>query len=196
MILTTGQLPELKKGFTLLEIMLLMVTVATILAMVTPSLRTFLITRQVKHTAAQLVALTEYSRTRAMAEGRTYRLNISARKRQFWLTAQEEGSFVNLPEEPGRIFTFPEGTEIEWLSFPEPAVSGEVPGLWLPGYTRAQPETEENEDVVFISFFPDGRTEPASLRLTDRLGQRLIISCQSPLEHFCVLKEKDEKKPS
>ncbi len=184
MTLTTGQVRKKNSGFTLLELILLMLTVSTVLALVTPQLRFFLLGRTVKHVAAHLISLTGYARTQAITEGRIYQLHIDERKGQFYLAAQEEGIFQNLKNDFGRIFILPEGIKVEWLDWMENPLLTAVPGLWLPGYTERQ--REETEGLFTISFYPDGRTEPAKLRLSDKWGQEVIIVCETPAEYFHV----------
>ncbi|MCM8768127.1 MAG: GspH/FimT family pseudopilin [Candidatus Omnitrophica bacterium] len=186
MTLITGRPNKRKNGFTLLEIILLMVTVGTVLALVAPSLRTFMIARQVRHTATQFLSLAGYARSQAIAEGRTYRLNVDRQEGRFWLTAEQAGSFQNLKNEFGRIFSLPAGTRVEPVTESQVAFVPEVPGLWLPGYTGKKAE----EGQMFISFFPDGRTEPLRWRLTDCLGQSVTLLCQSSTEIFRIEEEK------
>jgi len=144
----------------LLELVLVMVIICTVLGMAAPSLRGFFASRQTIDAGAQIVALTQYARTEAASEGRGYRLNLDAETGKYWLTAQAGGAFAPLPAEIGRVFCLPEGTTARWDSTGEAASSG------------------------WISFYPDGRTEPADIRLTGRQGDAVRIVCSSPTEQF------------
>jgi type II secretion system protein H len=75
------------KGFTLLELIVVMVILATVLALAGPSLRGFFGSRQLPDTAAQILALTQFARSQAISEGIIYRLNFNTSKREYWLTA-------------------------------------------------------------------------------------------------------------
>src|SRR3972149_3661562 len=67
---------ERSVGFTLLELILVMVILSTVLAMAAPSLRGFFASRQIQDAAAQILALTQFARSQAVSEGTTYRLNF------------------------------------------------------------------------------------------------------------------------
>ena len=57
------------RGFTLLELILVMVILSTVLAMAAPSLSGFFGSRQTHDTAAQILALTQLARSQAISEG-------------------------------------------------------------------------------------------------------------------------------
>jgi len=164
-ILTTG--PSVRRGgrnpgFTLLELVLVMVIICTVLGMASVSLRGFFASRRTADAAAQLVALTQYARSQAAAEGRTYRLNLEADDGRYWLTAQSGGAFETISSEFGRVFRLPENTAVE---------------------TNAT-ETEENTSI--ISFFSDGRSVAVTIRLTGRQNDVFDVICPSPAEEFRV----------
>ena len=92
----------------------MMVIICTVLAMAAPSLRGFFASRRTADAAAQIVALTRLARSRAVAEGRIYRLNLDVAGETYWLTVQQGGVFNNLRSEFGRFFSLPEGTLVSW----------------------------------------------------------------------------------
>jgi prepilin-type N-terminal cleavage/methylation domain-containing protein len=155
-------------GFTLLELVLVMVLICTVLAMAAPSLRTFFASRQTQDAAASIVALAGLARSQAIAEGRVYRLNLDARQGTYWLTAQQEGAFEELGTAFGRTFLLPEGTELET---DVSAVSGEP---------------------VHVDFYPTGRVDTAEILLTGRKGDTALIACPSATEQFRVVALRDE----
>lgn len=177
-----------KAGFTLLELILVMMIAAIVLAMAAPSLHLFANARPLANTAGQFVALTDYARSQAISEGRTYRLNLDPDKGLFWLTTQEGGVFQPLEREFGRVFSFPEGTKADWITPTDVSTGATVPGLQLPGQTEAQ-DASGTTARAYIVFYPDGRTETSELRLTDRRGNTLNIICLSPTERFRVITE-------
>ena len=194
MILTTG-LPRKdsggkrravrKAGFTLLELILVMMLAAIVLSLAAPSLRVFANARPIANAAAQFVTLTNYARSQAISEGRTYRLNLDPDKGLFWLTAQEGGLFQPLQQEFGRVFSLPEGTKTDWLTPPAGSTGMTIPGLQLSGQTDT-PDASGTDANTSIAFYPDGHTETSDLRLTDRRGNTLNIVCFSPTERFRV----------
>jgi len=155
-------------GFTLLELVLVMVIICTVLAMAAPSLRGFFASRQTADAAAQIVALTQLARSGAVAEGRIYRLNLDVEAGTYWLTAQEGGTFENLHSEFGRVFSVPEGTLVSWEAPPR----GDSPG--------------------YVQFYPSGRTEATTIRLAGRQGDVIEITCPSPTELFRVVTPVEE----
>ena len=80
---------NIKGGFTLLELILVMVILSTVLAMAAPSLRGFFGSRKTNDTASQILSLTQFARSQAISEGIIYRLNFDTRERTYWLTAQK-----------------------------------------------------------------------------------------------------------
>jgi len=149
-------------GFTLLELVLVMVIIGTVLGMSALSLRGFFASRQSTDAAAQIVALAEYARSCAIARGCVFRLNLDASEGKYWIEMQQEGAFVTLPTEFGRVFRLPQGTRATWLEG-DAAQRG------------------------WIRFYPDGRAERIRIRLTGRQGEVVDVFCPSPAERFRVV---------
>src|SRR3954451_5735592 len=82
------------RGFTLLELILVMAIIAIVAAITVPSFRTFAIGRNSQNTASDIIGLTNYARTQAASEGRVYRLNFDTTNGAFWLTAKYGGAFI------------------------------------------------------------------------------------------------------
>jgi Tfp pilus assembly protein FimT len=142
---------------------MMMVILSTVLAMAAPSLRGFFASRQTSDAAAQIISLTQLARSQAITEGRPYRLNIDVDEGAYWLSMQEQGAFVELDTEFGRLFYFPKDTQIEL----EDIVS--------------------NGSEQYVEFTPEGRTRPGIIRLIDRRGEIYEVTCFSPTELFTVI---------
>jgi type II secretion system protein H len=149
-------------GFTLLELVLVMVIFCTVMAIVSPSLRGFWGSSETNNAAAQILALTQWARSAAITEGCLYRLNIDAATGEYCLTVQQDDEFVPLGSEIGRVFTMPDETRIE--------------------LSRLDGSSEN-----WITFHPSGRLEPATIRIIDRRNEEIRISCPSPTERFEIL---------
>jgi prepilin-type N-terminal cleavage/methylation domain-containing protein len=155
--------PVSYKGFTLLELVLVMVILSTVLAMAAPSLRGFFASRQTQDAAAQILSLTQLARSRAVCEGTAYRLNLDDKQGEYWLTSQQSGAFEKLKTDFGQVFTLPKDTVLE-----------------LEGVEQDQSET-------FIAFTPQGTTTAATIRLIDRRGQAVVITCPAATESFHIV---------
>jgi general secretion pathway protein H len=165
MTLTTGRNakgPRPARGFTILELVLVMLLVSLVMGLAATSLRGFIVGRRNADAAAQVIALAQYGREQAISTGSSYRLNVDTTERAYWLTVQKGGDFQELGTEFGRRFNLPEHVEATWLPSPYAAHD-------------------------YIEFFPDGRTEAASLRLEEPGGQVFEIGCQSETEPLTVI---------
>jgi type II secretion system protein H len=156
-------------GFTLLELVLAMVIMCTLLAVAAPSLRGFFTSRRTDDTAARIASLTRLARSRAITEGRVYRLRFDDRLRTFYLTAQRDAGFERPVSSLGRPSAVPADVQLDLL------VDGADPGR------------------DYVEFYPDGRTEPASVRLTDIKGFVLEVACPAPTELFTVTRPETDR---
>ncbi len=153
-------------GFTLLELILVMVILSTVLAMAAPSLSGFFGSRQTHDAAAQILALTQLARSQAISEGIVYRLNFDTTQRQYWLTAQQAGTFEELKTGLGQIFTLPKDMVMEL------------------------DDVDEQDADTFLQFTPQGTVTAGTVRLIDRRGAALEITCPTVTESFSIIELK------
>ncbi|HYG74062.1 MAG TPA: GspH/FimT family pseudopilin, partial [Planctomycetota bacterium] len=161
MTLTTGPSAKRTGGFTLLELVLVMLVMSIAVAVAAPSLRNFMHGRKSADAAANVIALGQYARTQSVSTGAVYRLNVDPAHGEYWLTAQRGANFEELGNEFGRHFSFPQGTNAQWISSP-----------------AGQRE--------YIDFHPDGRVEAGTLELSDAYGT-YAVGCLSETEPLTVL---------
>jgi type II secretion system protein H len=154
---------ERSQGFTLLELILVMVILSTVLAIAAPSLRGFFASRQMQDAAAQILALTQFARSQAVCEGTTYRLNFDAAEATYWLTSNQSGVFEELGVEFGRVFELPKDTELELE------------------------DIEQDGGERFIAFKPQGTVSPGTIRLIDRRGKIVKLYCPAATESFSII---------
>ena len=152
-----------RKGFTLLELILVMVILSTVLAMAAPSLRGFFGSRKTHDEAARLLALTQFARSQAISEGIVYRLNFDTNDRVYWLTSQQAGVFEELETEFGYVFTFPSDITVELE------------------------DVDKEDDEMFFAFTPQGTVTAGTIRLIDRRGLVLEITCPTVTESFSIV---------
>ena len=157
-------------GFTLLELIAVLVLLSTVLAIAAPSLRGFARGRQTSDTAARMLALTRLAHSRAASWGCPHRLNFDQNAGEYWLTMQQGGAFVELDDDAGRRYTLPVGVsmELDLLS-----VSGRGAEL-------------------YVEFHPDGRCDAAIIQLTGGQGEVYQITCPSPSEPFRIIRPEEK----
>jgi type II secretion system protein H len=132
----------------LFELIAVMVIAGALLAMIAPSLHGFQSRRSVMDQAAALVAVMDWARQKAIADGMPYRLNIDITEREYWLTQQPESDFIAVSHDMGRRF--------QWD-------------------TTVQLRVIEPSDAI-VTFVPDGTASDATLKLTGRDGTTLTIA--------------------
>jgi type II secretion system protein H len=151
-----------RSGFTLLELVLVMLIVCTLLAVASPSLRGFFVSRQTQDAASRIVSLTRLARSAAVSEGRTYRLVLDETGGTFYLSRREHGAFRRPRTSLGRVHRLPR------------EVSMEV-------------EVQEGHPATpHVDFSPDGSAAPLTMRLTDIQGGRVVVRCPAPTEPFAI----------
>ncbi len=154
-------------GFTLLELIMVLLILAIAVALVAPSMGNFARSHQSLETADQLVTLTRFAHTQAASEGTIYRLNLDLRARRFWLSIQDSSGDHPLATSSGQMFDLPQGVDMQCDIAPDPAGKGRI----------------------VIHFYPNGRTEPGTIRLAN--GRSTIqVSCPSASEPFDIVPER------
>jgi len=156
-------------GFTLIELILVMLILTTILGMAGPSLRGFFGRHQIDDAATRIICLTQFARSQAVCEGRTYRLNFDKDRQTYWLTVLDQGTYRDLNTEWGRIFMLPEDITLK---------------LW---------ELDLDGSRHFVAFNPLGRTTPGTIQLIGSKGETLNVMCRSATEPFEIVDEEEAK---
>lgn len=159
------------RGFTLLELIIVLVLISAVLALAAPSLRRFTRARETTDAASHLLALTHLARSQAVAQAHVWRLNIDPQTATYWLTVQRAGPFVEPQTEYGRLFRFPDGV----------SVTVEADGA--------------ADGTPYVQFYPDGRSDPATIDLTDPDGRAIRLACPSVSERFRIATLSDEARP-
>jgi len=156
-------------GFTLLELVLVMVIICTVLGAASASLRGFFVSRKSDDTAVRIVSLARLARSMAVSEGRTYRLVFDRDEREFYLAAREQGGFQRPRTGLGRTTRVPDEVRLEVLL------------------------ADDRAGHSYLEFSPDGLTEPAAVRLTDIKGDVIEVTCAAPTEPFVITEPEDER---
>jgi Tfp pilus assembly protein FimT len=136
----------------MVELILVMVVICVILGAAAPSLRGFFTSRQTANAAARLMALIQYARAQAIADGCNYRLNFDTTQNQYWLTTQSGSSFATINTENGTTYSLPEGATFDLQADPNATVTDH------------------------IDFYPNGSTSAAAIGVVGRQGDEQQIS--------------------
>jgi prepilin-type N-terminal cleavage/methylation domain-containing protein len=155
-------------GFTLLELILVMVIISVVLSMAAPSLRGFFSSRKAHDAAAGILSLIRYARSQAITEGRNYRLNLDPGEGAYWLTASDAGGYAALDTELGRKFLLPEFTTME-LAMDDDA------------------EKDDEASAAYVEFYPKGHADVCTIRLFDQNGDEVDVLALTPAERYNVV---------
>jgi general secretion pathway protein H len=155
-----------KSGFTLVELLLVMVVLATIAALATPALRGFTKSRLLPNTALDLVSTARFCQEQAKSEGVLYRLMLDPSGTS-WTIMKDDGTGTNFQPIDSKIvpptYTLPEGIT---LSSDLPAANGEV----------------------YIEFDPTGRSDMGTITLeSERVTVR--VTSDTPRSGYHIVKE-------
>jgi prepilin-type N-terminal cleavage/methylation domain-containing protein len=148
-----------RRAFTLLELVVVMLLLTIMMAMAAPSLRNFWKGNRVKDAGDQLVYITRLARSQAITNGTLYRLGIDPDGLGYFLTVQQADGFALAP---GQNYRLPEETRID--------------------LTKADGSIADH-----IDFYPNGRTEPATIRVSSAGHNDIVITCFSPTELFSLV---------
>ena len=150
-------------GFTLIELMVVLVIMALLATSIAPSVASGLQRNGLKTTRDKLCELLDFAYMSAVTRRRPVVVNLDARRKLCWVSV----SAVSLPwleDRPGpkthvlATMTLPEAVQVTVIHGEESRLGVMATQVW--------------ETVTFRS---DGRTEDAVIELTDVQGERLAI---------------------
>jgi len=139
------------RAFTLMELILVMALLTAVIAVASPSLRSFISGRNVTEECRRVVALTRHARSEAVSRGQRMELWVDPELRQYGLRA--------------------ESTAIE----PAPALEFEI----APGIALEQDDDLASQEQFALLFWPDGTIDeesPQRMVLSEDGAQRYFIA--------------------
>jgi hypothetical protein len=147
MISPTGRIPS-KAGYTLIELILLTVIIAILVAVSTPLFRNTFTSLELKESSYNIAKLVNYIQERAIVEGVPYKLVLDAERSRYYIMKsdpKDPAKYMRLEEKTGRIFGLPAGAKLK-------------------------------TDKAEIHFYPDGHSDKATLTIISKgRTERLMI---------------------
>jgi prepilin-type N-terminal cleavage/methylation domain-containing protein len=188
------------RGFTLIELIMVMAILVLVASVIAPNLRGFGIGRKTNDAGRMILAMTKYARTQSESEGRIYRLNLDESGGAAWLTADNGGGGFTAPTNDfGDRYSLPEGVRMSVTVNPQAnaqlnvaanvqqqTVQGPAPLEGGGGAPNTLMQNQHDPGTAYVQFQPGGRTDPATIHLTDTLGHTVEVTCQSATEAFAM----------
>jgi prepilin-type N-terminal cleavage/methylation domain-containing protein len=147
-------------AFTLIELLIVMVLIAIAFYAFRPNFAGVLRGAEKRGALRKVVGLLTSARSEAIARGTLIRVICSPREGLIWAEAQVDPTWDIYEFEPISLLGRPE------VSLPQSLVIGEV---WIAGQVAA------GVGDATIYFYPDGRTDGASLVLVGEGGDETVI---------------------
>jgi type II secretion system protein H len=148
-----------KKGFSLLELMVVLILISLSVALVTPSLSRFLRTVELKGAAKKVSAILRFCRSEAVNKGQVYQVLFDSNSREVKVQTMESTEEKEENEEEKlspKIYILPEGVQIKGEPMtPSPYAS----------------------DLPMIEFYPNGGSNGGAILLDsqDRMGYKIKV---------------------
>ena len=154
-------------GFTLIELVMVMLVLAVCAAIAAPHLSGFVKGRGLPNAATDLVTTARWCRVQALSDGVEYRLNIDRMGGKWWVTKADDSAanFTNTTQELGQERTVPDGVRIADMQIQTLQAQGDVP---------------------YISFRAGGRTDVARITLAND-STSIVVACDTPLGSFHIV---------
>lgn len=150
-----------KKGFTFIELMLVVITIGIILGLSIPLFRRTFTDLQLENLTQSMAQLMRYAQERAIVERFPYRINFDFDKGRYWVAvgsdAFDPNTFQRLGGRFGRVYVVPNGISID------------------------------GEDGA-LTFYPDGRADRGCIYLTDQKQTFYTLTTQGRIGSVKIIK--------
>jgi prepilin-type N-terminal cleavage/methylation domain-containing protein len=155
-------------GFTLIELILVMIILTTVLAIASPTLKGFFSSRKINDAAEQIIAITRYARTNAIYSSNYYRLNFDLSERKYWISVLKESEYVRLDNDLGRSFIMSSEIEFKFENL------------------------ARDSSVYYLEYDPQGYCRESKIIMEDKNENIIELACKSPAENFVLVEVYNE----
>lgn len=138
------------KGFSFIELMVVLVILSLSISLVTPSLSRFLRTVELKGAAKKVSGILRHGRSEAVNKGLVYQVFFNADLREIGVQSRESTKVkeeVKREELPKKVYSLPEGIQIKKVDVASPQYATDLPT---------------------IEFYPNGGSNGGSIFLDGR----------------------------
>jgi prepilin-type N-terminal cleavage/methylation domain-containing protein len=138
------------KGFSFIELMVVLVILSLSISLVTPSLSRFLRTVELKGAAKKVSGILRHGRSEAVNKGLVYQIFFNADLREIGVQSRESTKVkeeVKREELPKKVYSLPEGIQIKKVEVASPQYAADLPT---------------------IEFYPNGGSNGGSIFLDGR----------------------------
>ncbi|HLY09045.1 MAG TPA: prepilin-type N-terminal cleavage/methylation domain-containing protein [Planctomycetota bacterium] len=154
-----SRIPRRRDGFTLIELILVMIVIFTVATVVAPRLTDFFPSFQVRKTSQRLFAWARKARADAATTGLRHRLLLDPQAQKYWIEYEarpfkEPGKFVPLGGSWGEEL-FPDRVKYE-------SIEG------------AETDTTRSS-CRYVEFRPDGTSSEATIRIGDDRNDQSVL---------------------
>jgi prepilin-type N-terminal cleavage/methylation domain-containing protein len=186
--------PKFRRGFTLLELVLVLVILCTAMALVAPSFTGFRRGAELRDAGDQFIAITRYARTQSAATGTTHRVQIDQSANTYQLLIADADKFSPLGTSWGKTFALPEGLTIQMSKSGTSQTAGTSNRLSQPtaGASGLGSRASQSGSDSYVDFFATGRSDVATVTIRSSHGDAIAITTPSPAEGYIVSPAKSE----
>ena len=144
-----------RQGFTLFELMVVILLLGFIFLLTFPNFRAFLEPRDAKRAALQFAGSVKYAQSQAATTKLKHRLNVDLKENTFWISREgEKDSFLPDPSPMGKPGSLPSGAVFLDLDYPE--------------------RDKVREGTGYVEFSPTGWAEECAIHI--RRGEQEIFT--------------------
>jgi len=147
------------KGFSLIELMVVLILVSLTIALVTPSLSQFSRTVELKGAAKKVSTILRYCRSEAVNKGQVYQALFDSNAREVrvqslgWKEEKDEKREGKISK---KAYSLPEGVRMKEVD---------------------NPSSQSPSDLPLIEFYPNGGSNGGTIQLDsqDRIGYKIKV---------------------